>query len=53
MISFWFLLATKYSMPAKMWRHGIRALLEILRHRLPEPLDDMLTFMYIAYSRMA
>ncbi|KAL8692520.1 MAG: hypothetical protein Q9218_002465 [Villophora microphyllina] len=48
-----FKLATKYSMPARMWRHGIHAFLEVLRHRLPGSLDHMLAFIYIAYSIMA
>ena len=46
-------LAAKYSMPARMWRHGIHAFLEILRHRLPKSLGHMLAFIYIAYSMMA
>jgi hypothetical protein len=46
-------LASKYSMPARMWRHGIHAFLEVLRFRLPESLDHMLAFIYIAYSMMA
>ena len=46
-------LAAKYSMPARMWRHGIHAFLEVLRHRLPESLDHMLAFIIIAYSMMA
>ena len=46
-------LAARYSMPARMWRHGIHAFLEVLRHRLPESLDHMLAFIYIAYSIMA
>ena len=46
-------LAAKYSMPARMWRHGIHAFLEVLRHRLPESLDHMLAFIYIAFSMMA
>lgn len=46
-------LASKYSMPARMWRHGIHAFLEVLRHRLPASLDHMLAFIYIAYSMMA
>ena len=46
-------LAAKYSMPARMWRHGIHAFLEVLRHRLPASLDHMLAFIYIAYSMMA
>ncbi len=32
-------LAAKYSMPARMWRHGIHAFLEVLRYRLPESLE--------------
>ena len=46
-------LASKYSMPARMWRHGIHAFLEVLHHRLPESLDHMLAFIYTAYSMMA
>ena len=46
-------LAAKYSMPARMWRHGIHVFLEMLRHRLPESLEHMLAFIYIAYSMMA
>ncbi|MCJ1465957.1 hypothetical protein MMC07_004576 [Pseudocyphellaria aurata] len=46
-------LAAKYTMPARMWRHGTHAFLEVLRHRLPESLDHMLAFIYIAYSMVA
>ena len=46
-------LAARYFMPARMWRHGIHAFLEVLRQRLPESLDHMLAFIYIAYSMMA
>ncbi|KAI4162908.1 MAG: hypothetical protein LQ342_003419 [Letrouitia transgressa] len=46
-------LAAKYSMPARMWRHGIHSFLEVLRHRLPASFDHMLAFLYIAYSMMA
>ena len=46
-------LAGKYSMPARMWRHGIHAFLELLRRRLPDSLEHMLAFVYIAYSMMA
>ncbi len=45
-------LAARFSMPARLWRHGIHAFLEVLRHRLPESLDHMLAFIYIAYSLM-
>ncbi|PCD21444.1 hypothetical protein AU210_016406 [Fusarium oxysporum f. sp. radicis-cucumerinum] len=46
-------LASKYVMPARMWRHGIHSFLELLRHRLPASLEHMLTFIYFAYSMMA
>ncbi|OJJ48290.1 hypothetical protein ASPZODRAFT_150578 [Penicilliopsis zonata CBS 506.65] len=45
-------LAEKYSMPARMWRYGIHAFLEVLRSRLPHSLEYMLTFIYLAYSMM-
>ncbi|KAF2093410.1 hypothetical protein NA57DRAFT_13901, partial [Rhizodiscina lignyota] len=46
-------LALKYSMPARMWKHGIHSFLELLRHRLPESLEYMLAFIYLAYQMMA
>ncbi|KAF2477117.1 uncharacterized protein BDR25DRAFT_251692 [Lindgomyces ingoldianus] len=46
-------LATKYSMPARMWKHGIHSFLELLRRRLPESIDYMLAFIYLAYQMMA
>ncbi|KAF4971241.1 hypothetical protein FSARC_1863 [Fusarium sarcochroum] len=46
-------LASKFAMPARMWRHGIHSFLELLRHRLPASLEHMLTFLYLAYSMMA
>jgi Est1 DNA/RNA binding domain len=46
-------LAAKYAMPARLWRHGIHSFLELLRHRLPDSLDHMLAFIYLAYSMMA
>ncbi|EPS38433.1 hypothetical protein H072_7821 [Dactylellina haptotyla CBS 200.50] len=46
-------LATKYAMPARMWRHGIHSFLELLRHRLPDSFEHMLAFIYLAYSMMA
>jgi hypothetical protein len=44
-------LPSKYSMPARMWRHGIQSFLELLRHAL-ELYEHMLTFIYLAYSMM-
>ncbi|KAH6957729.1 hypothetical protein BKA56DRAFT_502169 [Ilyonectria sp. MPI-CAGE-AT-0026] len=46
-------LASKYAMPARMWRHGIHSFLELLRHQLPASLEHMLTFLYLSYSMMA
>ena len=46
-------LPIKYSMPARMWKHGIHAFLEVLRHRRPESQDYMLSFIYLAYQMMA
>ena len=43
-------LATKYSMPARMWKHGVHSMLELLRQHLPGSLDFMMQFIYIAYS---
>ena len=45
-------LPAAYSMPARMWRHGIGDFLKILLHRLPESLDHMRVFISIAYSTM-
>jgi hypothetical protein len=46
-------LAAKYSMPARMWKHGIHSFLELLRRRLPDSFDYMLAFIYLAYQMMA
>ncbi|KAL7906844.1 hypothetical protein GGI35DRAFT_470810 [Trichoderma velutinum] len=46
-------LASKYAMPARMWRHGIHSFLELLRHGLPDLIEHMLTFIYLAYTMMA
>lgn len=46
-------LADEYTMPFRMWKHAIHAFLEVLRHHLPESLDHMLNFFYLAYQMMA
>ncbi|KAJ8067032.1 hypothetical protein OCU04_004412 [Sclerotinia nivalis] len=46
-------LASEYTMPARMWHHGIYSFLELLRHRLPASLDYMVAFISLAYSMMA
>ncbi|KAH9832696.1 Est1 DNA/RNA binding domain [Teratosphaeria destructans] len=46
-------LAAKFSMPARMWKHGIHAFLEVLRHHRPASQDHMLAFIYLSYQMMA
>nr|POE79548.1 est/smg-like protein 1 [Quercus suber] len=46
-------LAMKYSMPARMWKHGIHAFLEVLRRRRPASQDYMVSFIYMAYQMIA
>lgn len=46
-------LASRYAMPARMWKHGIHNFLELLRARLPYSLDYMLAFIYLAFQMMA
>ncbi|KAK5108231.1 hypothetical protein LTR62_008687 [Meristemomyces frigidus] len=40
----------KFSMPARMWKHGIHAFLEVLRHQRPASQEYMLAFIYLAYQ---
>jgi hypothetical protein len=46
-------LATKYTMPARMWKHGIHSFLGLLWYRLPDFLEFMISFIYIAYQKMS
>ncbi|KAF2493283.1 hypothetical protein BU16DRAFT_619624 [Lophium mytilinum] len=46
-------LALKYSMPARMWKHGCHSFLEILRQRLPESLEYTKAFIIMAYQMFA
>jgi hypothetical protein len=46
-------LASRFAMPARLWRHGIHSFLELLRHCLPIFLEHMLTFLYLSYSILA
>ncbi|KAI9040660.1 uncharacterized protein KD926_007876 [Aspergillus affinis] len=45
-------ISEKYAMSIRIWRYGIHAFLELLRSRLPDSLEPMLTFIYYAYSMM-
>ncbi|KAL8307063.1 hypothetical protein RB594_008168 [Gaeumannomyces avenae] len=42
-------LASKYSMPRRIWQLGIHNFLELLRHRLPGSPEYMSRFIYYAY----
>jgi Est1 DNA/RNA binding domain len=46
-------LAANYSMPARMWKHGIHSFLELLRYSLPDSLEYMISFIYFAYQMMS
>jgi hypothetical protein len=46
-------LTQRYSMPARMWKHGIYAFLEVLKHRRPYSQEYMLAFIYLAYQMMS
>lgn len=46
-------LAAKYSSGSRMWKHGIRGFLELLRYRRPASREDMLSFIYTAYQMMS
>ncbi|KAK4182138.1 hypothetical protein QBC35DRAFT_518994 [Podospora australis] len=49
--------ASKYGMPARMWRHGMHSFLELLSHHSPSSdprhMLMMLAFIYLAYPIMA
>lgn len=40
-------------MPVRMWTHGIQPFLELLRRRLPDSYEQMLTFFHVAYGIIA
>ncbi|KAI9691549.1 MAG: hypothetical protein M1822_007620 [Bathelium mastoideum] len=46
-------LAAKYSMPGRMWKHGIHSFLELMRRYLPESKEYMIAFILLAYQMMA
>ncbi|EUC26973.1 hypothetical protein COCCADRAFT_112877 [Bipolaris zeicola 26-R-13] len=46
-------IAVKYFMPARMWKYGIHSFLELLRRSLPDSMDYMLAFIYLAYQILA
>lgn len=46
-------LAIRHAMPARMWRHAIHAFLELLRHKLPDSYEHMVSFLYLSYSMVA
>ncbi|PGH06533.1 hypothetical protein GX51_02358 [Blastomyces parvus] len=46
-------LPAKYSIRARMWRHGIHSFFETLSQRLPTTTDHLLPFIHLAYSLMS
>jgi hypothetical protein len=46
-------LASKYSMPARLWKHGIHSFFELLSHCLPDSQEFMISFIYEAYRMMS
>ena len=46
-------LAEEHAMLSRMWRHAIHGFLEVLRHRLPDSLEFMRSFIGIAYNLIA
>lgn len=46
-------LASKYTMPTRLWNHGILTFLEILRQQLPDCEEFVWNFIYLAYTMMA
>ncbi|KAI8625596.1 hypothetical protein F5Y19DRAFT_489417 [Xylariaceae sp. FL1651] len=46
-------LASEFGMLKKMWRYGMRAYLELLRHRLPESQEAVADFICSAWSILA
>ena len=46
-------LAAKYSMPGRMWKHGIHSFLELMRRYLPDSREYMIAFILLAYQMMA
>lgn len=46
-------LLSKYSMPIRLWRHGVHAHLEVLRRDLPASHGHMVSFIYSTYPLLA
>jgi hypothetical protein len=46
-------LVSKYSMGARLWKHGIHTYLELMRGALPSSLDFMIRFLYMVYSLLS
>ncbi|RPA77732.1 hypothetical protein BJ508DRAFT_164207 [Ascobolus immersus RN42] len=40
----------KYGLPERIWKSGIHSFLGVLRHHLPDSLEDMRTFLHMAYG---
>jgi hypothetical protein len=45
-------IVSDYSVPERVWRHGVHSFLDLLRRYLPASLEFMLSFIYLAYPVM-
>lgn len=45
-------LASKYHMPARLWRHAIQSYLELLRRRLPKSIEHIKRVLYHSFATM-
>jgi len=46
-------MAAEKHMPLRMWKYAIHAYLEVLRLHLPQSIDFMVNFIYLAYQMMS
>ncbi|KAL6359144.1 hypothetical protein LRP88_07361 [Fusarium phalaenopsidis] len=46
-------LVSKYAMPARVWRHGIHSLLELMRQHLSDSLEYLLGYLNFAFGMVA
>ncbi|OQV01253.1 hypothetical protein CLAIMM_06641 [Cladophialophora immunda] len=45
-------LALRHDLPGRLWRNGNKAFLEILRHRIPEHLENMIAYIYLSFDML-
>ncbi|OAL23113.1 hypothetical protein AYO22_06606 [Fonsecaea multimorphosa] len=45
-------LALQHDLPGRLWRNGNKALLEILRHRIPDHLENMIAYIDLSFDML-